>query len=319
MLKPIPPVRYQTLVAREWVAQQLGLPYQAERQDWPWEVAEIAGFEAYFQLYAHVGEDERIVLLEMILEAASNGGTTRAQLQALWPRIEALLTQNADLHATTAQYWCSWEVKEPDIDEQAFAISPYLRAWWRAHYVMPPDSDAPFYRIECTGEKVAVSFDEMHALRKDILLYFDDNAEETTSILLADRQYTLPYWKYLSVAFTQEWAESARYQKLVVEGCLALLHAIALDLLDEPFGRITKEWQGESVERLLLYLRQYNPLSEKLAIAQRHLVRTFSFIVQLTPTDLDESNFLKGFDRSIAAIWFKEQMVQAYFTGRLTT
>lgn len=91
-----------------------------------------------------------------------------------------------------------------------------------------------FYRIELSGEKVAVGYGEIHALRKDILLYFDDNLEEPTHVFMPREQFTQEYWKYISLDFTTEWAESVQYKKLVQEGCLALLNGIALELLEEP-------------------------------------------------------------------------------------
>ncbi|WP_152981788.1 hypothetical protein [Hymenobacter sp. AT01-02] len=136
MPKPIPPPQYETSESRQWVAHQLGLSYHDRMQDWSWEVAKAEDLDAYFQLYAQAEDAERLVLLEMILEAASNDATP-AQMHTTWPRIEALLTQRADLHATTAQYWCVWDIEEQDVEEKGFPISPYIRAWWRAHFVLP--------------------------------------------------------------------------------------------------------------------------------------------------------------------------------------
>jgi hypothetical protein len=179
--------------------------------------------------------------------------------------------------------------------------------------------DSFYYRVDLTGQQVGVSYDEIHALRKDILLYFDENLEEPLSILLADGQYTLPYWQYLSFGFAQEEAESFRYQRLVVEGCLALLNAIALDLLDEPLGILPKAWHQVPVEQFLAYLALYRPTSTRLATAKAHLVRTFAFIQQLTPHDLDEHNCLKTFDLTMAGKWFQREIVEAYFTWRVAT
>ena len=54
-----------------------------------------------------------------------------------------------------------------------------------------------FYRIELNGERVAVSFGEMHEIRKDILLYFDENIGEAIWVLMPDGQFVKPYWKFL--------------------------------------------------------------------------------------------------------------------------
>jgi hypothetical protein len=177
--------------------------------------------------------------------------------------------------------------------------------------------DSPFYRVELSGERVGVEYAEVHALRKDILLYFDENVAEATSILLAEGQYQLPYWQYLSLSFEEEWAESAHYQRLVEEGCLALVNGIALDLLDQPLGRLDNEWPGGSVPRVLLYLGQYRPTSPKGATAKAHLVRTFSFIESLSPADIDENGMLIHFDPSLAGRWFNQELVRSYFQWRV--
>ena len=139
MIKPIPPTKYETAEARQWVAQQLGLPYSDEMQDWPWEVATPEGLESYFQLYPLSGNDERIVLMEMMLESSTDQPESDG-LYAAWIKIRALLDQNADLHASTAQYWCIWDYNEQEVQEYGFPITPYLREWWITNYPIPVDS-----------------------------------------------------------------------------------------------------------------------------------------------------------------------------------
>ena len=142
MQKPIPPPHYWTSEAAQWAAQQLGLRYYDGMQDWPWEVAETEGLGQYFRLYRQLDVDaapaRRIVVLELILEAASNGTLTDAEVRAVWPQIMALLDHDAEVLATTAEYWCLWEVEEANLDEEAFRLSPFLREWWRANYPFPP-------------------------------------------------------------------------------------------------------------------------------------------------------------------------------------
>lgn len=142
MQKPIPPPQYWTAEAAQWAAQQLGLRYHGGMQDWPWEVAETAGLAQYFCLYSqidgHAAPARRIVVLELILEAASNGALTDAELWAMWPHIKALLDHDAEALATTVEYWCVWQAEEANLDEEAFRLSPFLREWWRAHYPLPP-------------------------------------------------------------------------------------------------------------------------------------------------------------------------------------
>jgi hypothetical protein len=139
MIKPIPPPKWQTAEARQRVAQQLGLPYSDEMQDWPWEVATPEGLEQYLQLYSTSGSDERVVLMEMILEASTDQPKPDG-LHAAWLRIEELLNQNTALHASTAHYWCIWSYDEQEAQEHGFPITPYLREWWVANYPIPTDS-----------------------------------------------------------------------------------------------------------------------------------------------------------------------------------
>lgn len=176
-----------------------------------------------------------------------------------------------------------------------------------------------FYRVELSGEQVGVGDLELAALRKDILLYFDTNLDEPVCIYMPADQFTLPYWKYLSLGISYEMAESVHYQRLAEEGCLALLNGIALDLLDEPIGILTKHWRQESVENLLQYVEHYQPSSAKLATARTHLIRTLSFILNLTENDLDPlDRCLRTRDHIPGANWISKEIVQAYYSWRLT-
>lgn len=176
-----------------------------------------------------------------------------------------------------------------------------------------------FYRVELSGERVAVEYGEIHALRKDILLYFDDNLEEPISVLMPDGQFSCEYWKYISIDFAQEWAESVHYKKLVQEGCLAILNGIALELLDEPISVIRKEWQQVSVAHILAYLEQFHATSDRLTTAKNHLLTTYRFIRDLTQEDLDDDGMLKTFSVVTAGKWFTEEIIQAYGKWRVTT
>jgi hypothetical protein len=176
-----------------------------------------------------------------------------------------------------------------------------------------------FYRVELKGEQVAVEDVELAALRKDILLYFDTNLDEPVCIYMPADQFTLPYWRYLSLGISSEMAESIHYQRLVEEGCLALLNGIALDLLDEPIGIITKHWRQEPVETLLQYVEHYRPSSAKLTTARTHLIRTLTFILNLTEGDLNPMDrCLRTADHIPGAKWITEEIIQAYYSWRLT-
>jgi hypothetical protein len=138
MIKPIPPQRWETGEARQWVAQQLELPYSDGMQDWPWEVSHMRELEDYFQLYARAASDERVVIMEMMLNETVEQPVPE-ELHLTWLKIKELLDHNADLHASTAHYWCVWDQSEQAIKEYGyhFPISPYMREWWKNNYPIP--------------------------------------------------------------------------------------------------------------------------------------------------------------------------------------
>ena len=107
-------------------------------QDWPWEVADSEYLEDYLQLYTRAADAERVVIMEMLLQAATDQSSPE-KLRLAWVKIGALLNQNTHLHASTAQYWCIWGYKEQDLDVYGFSVSPYVRAWWIANYPSPND------------------------------------------------------------------------------------------------------------------------------------------------------------------------------------
>ena len=177
--------------------------------------------------------------------------------------------------------------------------------------------ETDFYITELSGNKIWLTYEEIHKVRKDILLYFDDNIGEAVSILMPAGEFNLDYWKYISIDFDKEWAESERYKKLIEEGCLALLNAITLEILEEPINGILKEWRKISVDEIIPYINQYEPKNEKLTTAKSHLLRTFDFIKNLDHSDLDEYSMLKDFDLSLAGKWFDLNIIQDYYKWNL--
>jgi len=182
---------------------------------------------------------------------------------------------------------------------------------------MSYEDNSGFHRIELDGSKIAVTFDEIHDLRRDILLYFDENIGETISIFLLPSGFNKPYWKFISIGFTQEWAESTRYQMLIEEGCLALLNGIALDLLDYPILTIPKKWQESNLEIIFSYIDHYNPKTERLRLAKSYLLETYSFIKDATTNDFDKHGMLLSFNPAEAGRWFDKEIVQAYYQRQI--
>lgn len=140
--KSIPPPQYWwTGDAAEWVAQQLGLRHDYGMQDWPYEVSEAKDLDRYFQLYgqldAQVEASVRVVLMELILDAADG----LVDLEAVWPQIKGVLDQDGDILSRTAMYWCCWNTQEQNLEEEAWRIAPYLRTWWRENYPIPTEAE----------------------------------------------------------------------------------------------------------------------------------------------------------------------------------
>lgn len=175
---------------------------------------------------------------------------------------------------------------------------------------------APFLITLLNGEQQPIFFDEIHRLRKDILWYYDENAGESTHILLPENLMQLDYWKYLTLDFTEEWAESEKYRDLCISGCLAILNGIALEILYEPVTTIRKTWRTIPATDILVFLRNFQPKFAKWKMAKTHLIRTYEFIESWTESDVDEDGFLRTFNYSDMAEWFDRELVQAYFTDK---
>jgi hypothetical protein len=117
MLQDLPPQRWDTTAARQQVASKLGLTYADVMQDWPWEVASPERLDDYWSLYASASDDERVVLMEMMLQATTDQEESAAYEHA-WAQVH---------------YWCCWGAST----EAGFKITPYLRSWWATHFALP--------------------------------------------------------------------------------------------------------------------------------------------------------------------------------------
>ena len=132
MLQDLPPQRWETAAARQQVASKLGLPYADVMQDWPWEVASSEHLDDYRQLYTSASDDERVVLMEMLLQATTDLEEPAA-FEHAWHHVRGLLDRNPALHAWSVHYWCCWGTSA----EAGFEITPHLRTWWATHFALP--------------------------------------------------------------------------------------------------------------------------------------------------------------------------------------
>ena len=132
MPQDLPPQRWETTEARQQIASKLGLPYHDVMQDWPWEVASPGHLQDYMQLYASSPDDERVVLMEMMLQATTDQEEPVA-FERAWQQVKELLDQNPALHAWSVNYWCCWG----NSADSRFEVTPYLRRWWATHFAFP--------------------------------------------------------------------------------------------------------------------------------------------------------------------------------------
>ena len=118
--------RSPTNEARQSLAKRLGHVYDADMQDWEWEVADPARFEEYVDLYEgeELSDDEKFSLMEIILQCVEEAESDAAR-KTKWLRVVAHLRENFVLHESTLQYWAMREAVEVD---QKFYVSDVVRA-----------------------------------------------------------------------------------------------------------------------------------------------------------------------------------------------
>jgi hypothetical protein len=177
-----------------------------------------------------------------------------------------------------------------------------------------------FYIKDLSGQKIWLFYDEINSVRKDILLFFDENNIEPVNLYLPSGQFPNEYWKYLTFNFDKKYAESEQYKRLIVDGSLAVLNGICADILDEPISSIVKTWNEISIEKEILpYLHNYVPETDKLKIAKEKLVYNFEFICKLTANDLDENGCLKTDFMTQSSKWFNENIIKDYYRRNAAT
>jgi hypothetical protein len=77
LIEPIPPPQWKITEAKQWVAEQMGLPYHDDMQDWPLEVADSERIENYVQLYDRAPDAKRVVIMEMLLQATTEQSNSK--------------------------------------------------------------------------------------------------------------------------------------------------------------------------------------------------------------------------------------------------
>ena len=178
-------------------------------------------------------------------------------------------------------------------------------------------TDSGFFRLRLDGSTAPIPYLELHFVRRDILLYFDENVGEPINVLMPLNVFKQDYWKFLSINFDQEWAESVRYKRLIERGCLALINGITLEILYEPMTNLEKTWSERkiTVTEIIPYVENYVPSCPVLAEGKRSLLETLLFIKRTSPEDIDTNGDITNFDIVPTAKWFDENIVQEYFVS----
>jgi hypothetical protein len=173
----------------------------------------------------------------------------------------------------------------------------------------------PFYRTGLDGQKIPVSFSELHPILRDVVHYFEINLNERQNVLILAEYSKLEYWKYLSISWTSpEVAESKRYTWLCERGCLGLLNGLSLDFLTVQQVVGSEQWRHAKAlaRESLPYLRSFQPTDAGLEEGRDFLIDSFTFITELSQKDLDDDG-TPMFATQAQSAWFTRSVVGDYF------
>ncbi|WP_108816577.1 hypothetical protein [Loktanella sp. Alg231-35] len=170
------------------------------------------------------------------------------------------------------------------------------------------------FRTDLTGQVLPIDWREMHEVRRDILHYYEENLHEPVNVYVIPEYAKLEYWKYLSVFFTERYAECKRYVWLFERGCLALLNGLALDFLNEQLWEDSGLWKkGKDIANASLpYLEAYRPKEPILEDGRELLIGSFRFIAAMDANDLDRDGYPKFAVRDQGA-WFTRHIIGDYY------
>jgi hypothetical protein len=117
--------RFPTAAAVDALARRFALPNDPNMQDWPWEVADPERLDEFLAAYEgdELSDDERFVLMEMILQAFEDVGRSTG-FDPRWLRTLEAIDRNIDLHAHSVWYWSMLETEDP---EDQWLVTPFLR------------------------------------------------------------------------------------------------------------------------------------------------------------------------------------------------
>ena len=128
-------MRCGTKEAIEKLARALKLPYDQTMQDWSYEVTNAGDIEKYIEQYTITpGEDEKFVLMEMIIQATNDQPHEELFLK-YWYRIEEFLKADLSIHEYTIFYWACFDRENLS---GTWIITPHMRKFWDDHFGARP-------------------------------------------------------------------------------------------------------------------------------------------------------------------------------------
>ncbi|MCP2026625.1 hypothetical protein L1276_001769 [Flavobacterium sp. HSC-32F16] len=118
-----PKFRCGTRTAIDKVAKELNMPLDDCMQDWPYEVANSNEIDKYISHYRRLGDDEKFVLMQAIIQANEDQREEESFLK-YWIVIQDLLIQDFHIHEYTVYYWSCFDNENI---EDCWKISPFMR------------------------------------------------------------------------------------------------------------------------------------------------------------------------------------------------
>lgn len=118
--------RFPTRQAIDALALRFDLPNYPDMQDWAWEVADPLRLDEFLYAYesGDLNEDERFVLMEIILQSFEDLERSSNLVDPRWPSVLDILDRNIDLHAYSVWYW---SVLDREWDDEIFWVTPHVR------------------------------------------------------------------------------------------------------------------------------------------------------------------------------------------------
>ena len=126
------------------LAERLGLPYDANDQDWEYTVEVPLLYERILAAYASgaLTDEERVSAGMVLVEAVANDTPHDGTLSDRWPTVEAVLRSDLRLHAATISYWMNMDDNyHRTVESSSYGIvGARMRTLWpeTARTVVPP-------------------------------------------------------------------------------------------------------------------------------------------------------------------------------------